>query len=348
MKWGVVATVNEPEPLLRAFVAYHLALGASEVVLHLDVPDEGLARRLKQAGAGVIVHQPAPEDLATRRPTPERQARNAALTYAATGVDWLLHIDADEFLWEAGRVLEALAAAPPDVMALGVAPLDRVWRTAAPPQTIFDGLFRGLAPGGSEGALRRIYGPALDFLDRGIAGNGAAKFFVRTGRQLRMGVHEPTDKEGRAVLSRLLPGGALLHFDGATPAHYIAKLQRKIRQQPAWPDFPAPGRRAQLRAVWEAGGDQRRLEALTRAAKFLTPEQEEALTALGLLLRLPFDPRPALDRIYPGERIDLTLAAFDAHALGERSIRWSDRLRDRLRAWRRMRVKRANGPDQPP
>ncbi|EPX84708.1 hypothetical protein ruthe_02068 [Rubellimicrobium thermophilum DSM 16684] len=100
--------------------------------------------------------------------------------------------------------------------------------------------------------------------------------------------------------------------------------------------------------MWEAGGDQRRLEALTRAAKFLTPEQEEALTALGLLLRLPFDPRPALDRIYPGERIDLTLAAFDAHALGERPIRWSDRLRDRLRAWRRMRVERAHGQDQPP
>ena len=37
--WAVVATVDEPAPLVAAFVAHHLNEGAREVHLFLDKPD---------------------------------------------------------------------------------------------------------------------------------------------------------------------------------------------------------------------------------------------------------------------------------------------------------------------
>ena len=37
--WGVVAMVDEPAPLVAAFVGHHLGLGAAEVHVCLDRPN---------------------------------------------------------------------------------------------------------------------------------------------------------------------------------------------------------------------------------------------------------------------------------------------------------------------
>lgn len=334
-RWSVVSTVAEPLPLLIAFVSHHLAAGASEVILHLDMPDRSAADCLESIeGCRVILPRDAHSGV--HMPTPERQSRNAAETYAEVDTDWLLHIDADEFLVEIPMVQHMLDRAAPEQRVIGVAPAERVWRATDSLTGIFDGVFRLPIPR-EEGADQAVfYGPAARYLDRGLSSNGSPKCFVRTGHGLEMGVHRPKRADGTFVQPVVVPKRCLLHFDGATPRNYIAKLQRKVAQQPNWDRFPAPGRREQLREVWAARGDQERLDRLTRAAKFITPEQEEALEAAGLLYRPGFDASLAIEARF-GRSADLSVAAFDAVPLQSRSIGRLESARNRFRSWRRLR-----------
>jgi hypothetical protein len=317
--WSVVSTVSEPLPLLMAFVAHHLEAGASEVVLYLDVPDPR-AEAVLGAVPGCRTVRPLDRGVSPRSSVPIRQARNATHAYARATTDWLLHIDADEFLWRRDAVMAALAAAPEDQLTLGLNPMDRVWLSDAPPRTIFDGAFRTTLRN-RAGAHARVYGDAARFLDMGMAGNGAEKSFVRTGRDVEMGVHRPTRRDGGPVPRVPVKGGrCLLHFDAATPANYVAKLRRKIRQQPNWAEFPAAGRRAQLHAVAE-GMDA---EELVRLAKTVTPEQAAALREIDAFHEVEFDPAPAILRVF-GEAADLSVEAFDAETLAERRVTALDR-----------------------
>ena len=70
--WAVVATVDEPAPLVAAFVAHHLNEGAREVHLFLDKPDpetvaligtieQHYADAFNGQGIQVEVHKPVAE-----------------------------------------------------------------------------------------------------------------------------------------------------------------------------------------------------------------------------------------------------------------------------------------------
>ena len=101
-KWGIVSTIKAPLPEILGFAAYHLRLGAHRLYLYLDEPDAETYETLKahpkirvtqtdasywqKKGSRPAKHQP-------------RQTINAADAYAKrVEVEWLLHIDHDEFL----------------------------------------------------------------------------------------------------------------------------------------------------------------------------------------------------------------------------------------------------------
>ena len=101
--WGLVATIKAPAEDILRFAAYHLEAGAHRLRLYLDAPfpeaqavlakhpkiqvtlcDADHWKRLN--GGRPPMHQP-------------RQTINATHAYSAeTEVDWLIHMDVDEFL----------------------------------------------------------------------------------------------------------------------------------------------------------------------------------------------------------------------------------------------------------
>ncbi len=288
--WAVVATVDEHPDLVRTFVAWHLHLGASEVHLYFDRPDDPAAEMVRALPQVRVCLCDAAHwrRLGKRRPDKHqiRQLHNATDAYAKTRADWLLHCDADEYLWPALPVADHLAEVDQGVEAAVVPVAERCFVSDAGTKTVFDGVFRRPATGKS----------GKDVLtQRGLTGHAIGKTFTRAGRGCQISIHRP-QREVPPVALAPLSGVALLHFDGLTALHWVYKLLRKadaFAHHNGMP--PAPQRQRQIEAVLE---DPMAGLALYHRLKVLTPAQAKALATQDLLLHVNFDPAAALQAIF--------------------------------------------------
>ena len=343
MRWSVVATVSEPVPLVLSFVAACFARGAAEVQLYLDTPQPALEAALARVPACVLIRC----DAAYWRAAPEgrpwapsdRQRYNLQRAYDASQMDWLLHIDSDEFLSASGDVAAALAALPAGCLVAQVAVAERVYLASPDPDYIFDGVFRRPNPLPLQPQVDAIDGAVARFLRQGMTSYPSSKAFFRTGRGLQADVHSARNVTAAEV--GILPGWRLFHFDGLTMHSWIQKKRRTLAQQPGWAAF-APARRAQLAAIAAADATQGGLEALYLSIKPLSPERAAALRALDLLTPGDLDLRGDLARVFPELVLDLSVAGYDGHAIryvARRAEGWLGRigagLRRRIRRLRR-------------
>lgn len=328
MRWGLVATVSEPEPLVLTFVAAALSRGASSVRLFLDEPDAlaGIRTRLAAVpGCNLTFCDDAYWSRWPQGRPPEqsrRQRQNLQLAYDEADVDWLLHVDADEILHAPTDVAAALTALPAGKSFALVPVAERVYLAPPDPAWIFDGVFRRSCPAAQQDAVDRIDGPLARYLRGGMTSYPTGKGFFRTGRGLSVGLHGPVDLpvEAQARLRNF----RILHFDGLTPRAWVRKKQRMLAQQPGWRSFPSQARRSQLAAVEAAGHDEDQMMALYLSLKTLDPVRLAGLDALGLIERPALDLRADLARVFPDFEPDLGMAAFDREVVPFRAVgRWA-------------------------
>lgn len=333
--WGVVATVREPADLVLAFAAHHLGLGASEVTLYFDDPDDPGAALLEQVPGCIVVRSDAEYWHGVRRRErpalqSQRQMLNATWTYNRTCVDWLLHIDADEFLNLPVPLSEELEALRPGDGWLKIRNHERVWHDDARVGSIFDGVFRKPLPNADDD-LARIYGPKARFLWNGFAGHPIGKALSATGRNFRINTHSP--RAGRGAENHLPPyrtarHAALLHFDGLTPLHWAAKTLRYAEQGDVAIDaLLHPQRQAQVRYVRDHCPDLRAILDFHHDLFHLTEQEHLALSLLGALNRVDIDPRGDIDRLLPGHRPHFDARHFDEILGRENASRLMARLR---------------------
>ena len=333
-----MATVAEPAPLVLAFVAACLDRGAADVHLFLDVSDRPLQQRLRQVrGCTVTLCDGAYwKTVPGGRPWPvsRRQRINLQRAYDTTSLHWLLHIDADEFLWGQTDLAATLAALPDTVDFAFVETVERVHLRAPDPACIFAGAFRRACPPAMQKAVDAADGDASAFLDRGMTAYAGGKSLFRTGRKLQVEVHVPVGAT-EARMARLT-NHLLLHFDGLTPRRWIDKHRRIIDQQPEWRSFPPhfQYRVNQMAAVHSAGRDQARLDRLYADTKCLDPVREAALRSLGLLVDADPGIAAAVARHVPGPPPDFSAAGYDATITRWRTRRDLQRVKHDLRALR--------------
>ena len=128
LKWGIVSTVKAPIDDVLGFVAYHLQSGAHRMYIYLDAPDDASFAALK-AHPKVRVTQTDGPYWAKKGGRPNkhqpRQTINAADAYAKrVEVDWLAHIDHDEFLvWE-DALTQQLVSLEPDCLCARIRPIE--------------------------------------------------------------------------------------------------------------------------------------------------------------------------------------------------------------------------------
>lgn len=322
--WGVALTAHEPTALLLANVGWHISAGADEVHVYLDDPCDPAAPLL-EAIAGVQVtrcdaahwREAAPS---LRRPPTHRrrQALNANHALARCGVDWLVHLDADEFLMQDRPLGQEMAAVRALDCELYFPVAERMY-LPGPQQTIWDGVFRGctralIRRGDGIDNDRVIYGDHVECLDFGVLGHSAGKCAVPRDGDYRLGIHWSFRGEGRRRAERFRSTAArLLHFDGLTPLQWWTKLRRYTEYDPA--DFNvAAHRQRQIDLAAAVGASPEGRELLHRELKECGPDLRARLRALGLLLEVPFDPAPALRDVL-GEVPDFSVDAFDADLL---------------------------------
>lgn len=312
--WAVVSTMDEPAPLVAAFAAHYLSIGASEVHIFLDQPDpeaEALLAGLPQVFVTVCDAAYWKVNKPRTRPVMHfsRQCRNAQKVYDTTQVDWLLHCDADEYVQDGEAVVAALAAAPDVALYMRLLVAERVTLKEVPQLEIFDGIFRyGIKDFAKFGP--EVYGLLCDFFRNGVTGHLAGKAFNRVGAGLQVSLHSPRGVQPHRVIETT----RLMHFDGLTRLHFMLKLLRRAHE----PEGDANARHGtsritQFEALRESVEDPEHRDALVTLLKEIDADQAALLEAKGVLERSQFDPHPALARY--GLKVDLSVAAFDAYLL---------------------------------
>lgn len=300
--WGVVATVAEPPEIVATMALHHVRLGASEVNIFLD--------------------RPSPETVALLRPFPQvrctlcdddywkgqrpktveqRQSRNATRAYRRSGVDWLLHCDADEFVGGRTPLAIALSKVDPEVEVVRLPVAERVGIVGERRQRLFEGPFRRSLDTDNP-SFSEIYGEEMKgFLNGGLVGHRLGKVLARTGRGLKIGLHyaRRSDAHRKQVLPDFeLPKHVLLHYDGLTTLHYLNKfigLERKNSSHE---------RRVQAMWLNELADHSEALHTFVSGLRYVTPEQAQALRDLGVLVEDVELPDAAVDELCPAARID--------------------------------------------
>lgn len=321
--WGVVATARETPEVLAAFVTHHLAAGAARIYLYLDDPQPRAVSMLSGL-PGVTVLRCDADHWArlgkAQRPASQeaRQTANAVDAYARAGVDWLAHIDADEFIMPHRDLGRELAMVPEIIDCVALPMRERVFRQEAPADSIFDGLCRVPFERSRRAALA-LFGQAADYTMNGLVGHVAGKCLVRTGSDaLLMGIHTPRprpDRRRRARLIKLASTAAvLLHLDGFTRAHWVAKMLRYAADSryTSIRSPLAPHQFRQIEHIQQARSPLRAANRLHDMLKSVDAETEARMRALGVIEDMPVDPAAGLARYAMADWIDLSPQLCDA------------------------------------
>ena len=179
-KWGIVATIKAAHIDVLNFAAYHLDQGAHRLYIYLDEPAPDTFDALK---AHPKIRVTSCDDaywekLGGKRPVKHqvRQTRNATHAYRRKAeVDWLAHIDVDEFLWPAMDIGDILTDLPAETLCARLHPIE----------LLADGThaFKGYIPNGPgrAGLVEHLYPTYGTYLKGGFLSHVAGKLFVRTG-----------------------------------------------------------------------------------------------------------------------------------------------------------------------
>jgi hypothetical protein len=231
LRWGVVATVKATLPEYLAFAAHHLDLGAHRVWLHLDDPADPAFDLLEgRKGLRAIRCDDAYwQRLCGGRPDThqERQTRNATRLFRRAPVDFLLHVDVDEFLISDIDIPTALSNLPQGQDILRVEPFEALHDPGLPDDIFTARHFRGALR--DEAALRALYGPQGPFLRHGMLSHSVGKAFFRCAAEgMVVQIH------GARLRGQRVPGGAfhhglsLLHFHAENPERWLSRLDYRL------------------------------------------------------------------------------------------------------------------------
>jgi len=304
-------TVREPVQPVLANVHYHLGQVASEVHVFLDDPEDPVGRFLDSIPNCLSYRCNAEHwDRLNRGRRPSRQTRrqslNATSVYRSTKLDWLVHLDADEFVYQKRPLGEELAYAPrmPGYLALQV----RERAFVGSQVELFDGAFR--TPFNGRDAMKvPLFGETAPFLTQGLSGHAAGKSCVPVGRGLRMSIHAPRTLKGQRIPPLHSASAVLLHFDGLTKLHWIVKMLRYAEGKPE--GLVGSHRLAQLAFIKDGCDGLAEIGEFHDLLKALDAEQDARMTALGLLEHLPFDIGDAARGAVKAAGLSLSVESFD-------------------------------------
>ncbi|WP_177218578.1 glycosyltransferase family 2 protein [Donghicola eburneus] len=322
-------TVKEPAPLVMANVGWHLSLGATEVHVYLDDPEDSVADQLEVVDrVNVIRCDDAHWDRMTVSPTGTRQTRrqgvNATDAYRRTKTDWMIHLDADEFLMPERPIGQLVAEYARKGRFLRIPPWERTYLTSSAPQSLFEGGFR-LPYVGKLKDDQNTFWRATPFLTKGLTGHSVGKALVPTGKDWRIGIHSPREGE-RRLLGDYVPEIALLHFDGMTPLHWMLKVLRYAHLPREVVEGMLGGhRREQVLMALRRSQSHARLLQFHNRLKVTDGGLRARLEARDMFVDAPFEPAEQI-AAHLGYTPDLSVDGFDA-LLRERASDLLDRLK---------------------
>ncbi|WP_419409094.1 glycosyltransferase family 2 protein [Primorskyibacter sp. 2E107] len=303
LRWGLVSTIKAPLLQIARFAAHHIEMGAHALHLHLDEPDAKAAAFLtRHPNIRVIQCDEAYWQATGRRRMEEhqrRQAYNATRTLRESGesLDWLGHIDVDEFLISERPIAETLAAVGPANVIARIPPAEAL---AVETGTPIHFKLTHKQAGVKKAELQEVYPTFGMHLYGGFLSHTSGKVFARTGiPDTRLGIH--TMKFGGAdTTNRIKPPGLFLaHFHAPSWDHFRRHLDFRKTKGSYRPrsDRPELGQAELLSFLAEEEGELG-LHTFFEEVCADTPALRERLAARGMLLTHDFDLDGAVTRVF--------------------------------------------------
>lgn len=231
VSWALVATVKAPAPQILAFVAHHLSLGAAEITLHFDDPeDPAFATIAALPRVTAIRCTDAYWQSQSGRHTrhQNRQARNARVVQKHCRHDWLGHLDVDEFLLPTRPLADILGAQDAKTLAIQFEPFEAMHDPSLPDDIFTARQFRGPLRDTHTDLRRPALRPFRAILPKGNLSHAAGKSFCRPaapGLALRLhGVF----LRGERMAVPFHPDVPLLHFHAQDRKAWLAALPFRL------------------------------------------------------------------------------------------------------------------------
>ncbi|MEP4197344.1 MAG: glycosyltransferase family 2 protein [Aliishimia sp.] len=306
-KWGIVTTVLSPKADILRFCAYHLRAGAHRIYIYLDDPDADVFDALKahrrirptrcttgywkqQGGARPLKHQ-------------VRQTKNATRTYhRKSEVDWLIHIDVDEFLVSKAPIAEVLSDIDTKAQCARIRPME----VLAGDPTLFKAHIPNTAD--RDAILDRVYPTYGTSVKGGFLSHVAGKLFVRLGQDgLKLRIHNAFVEQLQNPNQIDLPQIDLAHLHAKSwddwLAHFRYRLEKGSYREELGTNRPRSSggiTMHELLCQIEAEGGEKSLRQFYDEMCAATPELVARLTSEGLLKRADLQLDAALHAEFPG------------------------------------------------
>jgi hypothetical protein len=278
--WAVVTTVKAPEEKVLAFVAHHLSLGAAQIFLYFDDPED--PARAAVAAFGRVVATPCTEDYWAERGGrnerhQNRQSRNARDAYGRCDTDWLCHIDVDEFILAQRPVADLLAEIPADTPLAKLEPFEAMHDPLLPDDIYTSREFRGAIRHEHWPLRRGALGPYREFNRDGLLSHSNGKVIFRTGiRGLSPRLHSVFLKGTRLDAADWHPGMKLLHFHAQDRQAWRSALPFRLTRG-------AYQYRTGLQAFLQ-GATPEEIDTFYLQTQVLSPESLAALQGVGRVI----------------------------------------------------------------
>jgi hypothetical protein len=287
--WSTVSFVKDTPENLRRFVSYHLGLGATQMRLFFDDPNDPSIEMLAAVDrVTVIPCDPAfwLDHLGNAEIALHGRRQNSATTigYGQATEDWVLNLDGDEFLHLGGVPVGGFLAELPDAIdVVRIRPAERVFVEDARGREHYRLPI-------DRRAVADVHGPFGGNTKRrmGFFGHLDGKSLIRSGlTDIQLRQHWPEDTNGQSLMDLDLEASsqlALLHRNAEDFATWRGKLDFRLNSN------SIPGRlRGVLAALREADDETGLHDAYTRIFRLSDAsleKMEELDSVFALELRL--------------------------------------------------------------
>lgn len=247
IRWGTVSTIKAPLPAILNFAAWHLEQGAHRLYIYLDddVPDTFAVLnahphiRVKYTDAAYWAKRNGRPEVSRNRQTANvRHANNRRVE-----VDWLTHIDVDEFLLPSRPIADQLASLPAACLCARVRPIEALapGNASQPGETLFKA-FR-LDQDTRRGDAAACFPTWGQHLSGGFLSHVAGKLFFRTGlKGLQVKIHNMFLNDEMNIGERPLTETELGHFHAADWDHFIEQMRWRLATGSYRPELKAQAR----------------------------------------------------------------------------------------------------------
>lgn len=300
LRWGIVSTIKAPLEQIQRFAAWHLEQGAHRLYLYLDDGARDLCDALNQHPK---IRATATDDTywAKRKGRPEKHQQRQSLNARHANnrrveVDWLAHIDVDEFLIPSRPIDQVLADLPANALCARTRPIEALAPVDDSPATCFKAF--PLDQAQRQQAAEACFPQWGAHLSGGFLSHVAGKLFFRPGTKgLQIKIHNVILNGAQNPGQQPLPDIELGHFHADGWDHFITAYRFRLAQgsyrAELKPQARSPGalNLHDLLTQIESHAGQAGLRAFFHEVCTATPALCDRLSQQGLLrrhdLRLP-------------------------------------------------------------